>query len=233
MKYPSDGEIEEEIVRILRQLLQTKDELLVSKLLAKPLNERSCSRSMQLLINKDAHLSSTRWLGFKSLGTDDITLAKQLTEECLASASVCLNTIKVELKPFTSEFACEVLKKLFNSVDAVMKSEKKNGFVFTSEYKVDMALTMCAHASNVFKQTTKKLKDNNPIVRLNKIKFVFLNIFKELYKSVNRSSVVSKVNDMNHMTKKNLWRSIGNRTCMFIILPLVIIVIAFACLYIA
>ena len=43
MEYPSYGEIEEEIVRIVRHQLAGHDILIVSKLLTKSLNERSCS----------------------------------------------------------------------------------------------------------------------------------------------------------------------------------------------
>ena len=220
MEYPSDGEIEEEIVRILRQQLAGHDILIVSKLLTKSLNERSCS--LELLINKDVHLMSTRWLAFfRPLGSDDIALAKQLTEECLTSARGYLDAIKL---PFTSSFACRVLKNLFKIIDM---NTKNSGFEFKPEYRVDMAITICAYASHVFKQTTKTHRDNNP---LNKIKIIFLNTFKDLYKTVNRSGgVVTKV---SNAAEQKVHKDEADTTYLFIIASIIIVVIAIAYLYI-
>ena len=66
-----------------------------------------------------------------------------------------------------------------------MESEKKTKFKFTAEYKVDMALVVCAYASAVFKETTEKIeKDNNPVAKLNKMKNDFMTKFKNKYKEV-------------------------------------------------
>lgn len=223
IEYLSDGDIEEEIVKILRHQLRAHDDLIIQKLLTIPLNERNCSS--KFFINKDVHLTSTRWLSFGSLGSSDIAIAKDLTEKCLTSAHDLLNTITMELKPFTSNFACEVLKDLFKSIDDVMKTEN-TGFKFKPEYKVDVAIAISASASNVFKQTTKKLKDSNPIFKLNEIKVIFLNMFKDLYKGVNRSSATTEVSDTREQKVNKI-----DTPYLFIILPLIFIVIAIAWLY--
>ena len=221
MGYPSDSEIEEEIIRILRQQLADHDDLIVSKLLTKPLNERNCL--LQLLINKDVHLTSTRWMGFKPLGSDDIALAKQLTEQCLTSARACLDAIELESKSFTSTFAGQTLKNLFKIIDTGMHT-KNSGFEFKPEYKVDMAITICACASHVFKQTTTKHRDNNPIFKLNEIKFIFFNMCKDLYNSVNRHAMVAKV---NNATEQKVHKDRTDTTYMLIIVSIIIIVIAY------
>jgi len=215
INYPSDDEIDEDVVNILRQHSQINDQLLVSKLLAEAFNERSCK--LQFLIDKDVHLRSTRWLSFGSLGNNDVELAKELTEEYLNTARECLNRIEIELKPFTSSFACDVLKDLFKSLDDVMKSQKKSGFVFTPEYKVDLSLLICACTSDVFKRTRRKLKDGDPIIKLNEIKVVFLNTFKDLCKDVNRSKSTTESSSDQ--------KSMYNITYMFII-PLIVIIMA-------
>ena len=223
MEYPSDDKIEEGIIRILRQHLSDHDSLIVSKLLTKPLNERNCS--LQLPIDKDVHLTSTRWWGFRSLGSDDIALAKQLTEQCLTSARACLDAIKLESKPFTSSLA---LQNLFKIIDTGMGT-KNSGFEFKPEYKVDMAITICACASHVFKQTTNKHRDNNPIFKLNEIKVIFLNMCKDLYKSIKRNPAVAKV---SNATEQKVYKDRTDTTHLFIIVSIIIIIIAIACLYI-
>lgn len=228
MKYPSDDEIEEEIVRILRQQLADHDNLIISKLTTKDLNERSCS--LQLLINKDVHLTSTRWMGFRPLGSDDIVLANQLTEQCFTSARACLDAIKLELKPFTSSFASQALKNLFKIIDTGMNT-KNTGFEFKPEYKVDMAITICVCASHVFKQTTMKHRDNNPIFKLNEIKVTFLNMCKDLYKSANERAPEQKVHGPAAVAKQKVHKDRTDTTCMIIIAS-IIVVIAIAYLYI-
>ena len=228
IEYPSDSKIEDEIVAILRQQLLAHDKMVVQKLVTKTLNERSCS--LQLPINKDVHLTSTRWMGFGSLGNDDIVVANRLTEECLTSARDRLNSIKIEIKPFISTFAGEVMKDLFKSIDDVMKSEKKSGFEFKPEYKVDVAIAMCACASSVFKQTTRKVRDNNPVIKLNKIKGVFLNMFKDLYKGINRNGPTPKVKGTR---EQKIHKDKPNTINLFIIMPIILIIIAIAWLYIS
>ena len=223
-EYPSDGEIEEQIVKILRRQLNSQDELLIQKLRFKPLHKRSCS--LQLLINIDTHLTSTKWW-FQSLDNNDIVQAKQLTEKCFTSARDRLNTIKMQSRPFTVNFACNVLKDLFKTIDDVMNSKMKREFEFKPEYKVDVAIAICARASDVFKHTTRKFKDNNPIVKLNEIKYIFLNMFKDLYKGLNRSTTEAKVGGDAMVSKDN-----ANSTFMFIIVPFIIIAIAIVWLYI-
>ena len=196
MEYPSDSEIEEEIIRILRQQLVGHDSMIVSKLVAKSLNERSCS--LQLLIDKDLHLTSTRWMGFGSLGNDDVIVANQLTKDCLTSARNSLNTIKSQ--PFTSNSACQVLKSIFNSIDKTM-SARNNSFKFKGEYKVDMVITVCTYASSVFKQATKEHRDNNPTFMLNEIKNEFLNMCKDLYKRNTKTKVSDTTEQKVHKNR--------------------------------
>ena len=221
IEYPSDSKIEEEIVGILRQQLVSHDSLIVSKLLTKPLNERSCS--LRLLIDKDLHLTSTRWMGFRSLGNDDVIVANHLTEDYLTSARNFINEIKSQ--PFTSDSACQVLKNIFNSIDQAM-SARNDGFKFKNEYRVDMAITVCAYASYVFKKSTKEHRDNNPTFKLNEIKNEFLNMCKDLYKSVNRDTIAK-------LSEQKVHKNMTDTLYMFIIVSLTLsIVFVFIAVYI-
>ena len=183
VNYPSDYEIESSVVKVLRETMQASDHLVISKLTDTPLNQRSCS--LKLDIDKTAHLNSTRWRGFKSIDNDDVHSATELTERYLTRVCDYLKSIKNESKPFSSSYIYEMLKDLFIAVDELNAPEKKSRFVFTPEYKVDLALVACSCACDVFKQTTKKVKnDNDPIIRLNRLKSTFLKNFKDLYNKV-------------------------------------------------
>jgi len=161
-------------------MMQASDHLVISKLTDNPLNQRS--RSLKLDIDETVHLNSTRWRGFKSIkvDNDDVHSERYLTRVC-----DYLKLIKNESKPFNPSYIYEMVKDFFIAVDELSASEKKSRFVFTPEYKVDLALVACSCACDVFKQTTKKVKnDNDPITRLNGLKSTFLKNFKDLYNKV-------------------------------------------------
>ena len=182
--YPTDYAIETAIVKGLRELLQVDDTLIISKLTEKPFNTRHSSLTLDDL-NKKVHqyLSSTRWHGFKPIGNSDVQHAAQLTENYLTKARKCLDKAQDELKPFNPSFVFVVLQDLLNSINELTKPEKKSNFVFTPEYKVDMALTVCVYASDVFKEITKIIKkDEDPIEHFDKNKDIYFDDFILEYK---------------------------------------------------
>ena len=187
IKYPSDDEIERNIVKILRELLSYHDTQVIEKLTHQPLNKRTIS--LTLKVNKKFHLSSTKWYGYKPLGHHDVLTAEKLTEKYLFEAREYLDTIKRESKPFNPSLVYELLRDLNNSIDDVAKTETKSSFTFTPEYKVDMALVHCTYALNVFKEAMRKIKaDNDPITKLNELKSTFFTNFKDEYHRVNNET---------------------------------------------
>ena len=186
VEYPSPAKIDRAIVTILRELMEADDPLIIRKLTEKALDERTKRCSLELKVNKEIHLmiSSKKW--YSSLmgsGNSDVQLADKFTKERLSKAREYLDKIKHELKLFNPSIVQKVLRDLFTSLNDLMEPEKKSKFKFTNEYKVDMALVVCAYASAVFKETTEKIKkDNNPVARLNKMKNDFMIKFKNKYK---------------------------------------------------
>ena len=185
--YPTDYEIEAAILKILRELLPADEKLIICKLSSKPFNERSSTLPFaDLHKNNQRYLSSTKWYGFKSIGNSEAQLAVQLTETFLTMAHKYLDEVRSKLKPFNPSFVYAVLQDLLSSVDDLTKPEKKSNFVFTSEYKVDMALSLCVYASNVFKQITQIIReDNDPVLNLNKKKDIYLKNFIQIYRKEN------------------------------------------------
>ena len=182
--YPTDYEIETLIVNVLSELLPADETLIISKLTAKPFNERSSALVLDDL-HEDIHryLRTTKWHGIKSIRKGDVQCAVQLNNTSLTKAHKDLDRVHDELKPFNPSFVYAVLQDLLSSVDDLTKPEKKSNFVFTPEYKVDMALSVCIYASNLFKQTTQIIKrDNDPVLNLDKKKDIYLNDFIQRYR---------------------------------------------------
>ena len=185
--YPTDYEIETSIIKILRELLPADEKLIISKLTSKPFDERSSTFPLaDLHKDNQRYLSSTKWYGFKSIGNSEAQLAVQLTETFLTKAHKYLDEVRSKLKPFNLSFVYAVLQDLLSFVDDLTKPEKKSNFVFTSDYKVDMALSVCVHASNVFKQITQIIReDNDPVLNFNKKKDIYLKDFMQRYRREN------------------------------------------------
>ena len=190
VEYPSPAEIDRATVAILRELMVADDPLIIRRLTEKSFDERTKNCSLELKVDKEIHLiiSPKKWYSGSIVigsGNSDVQLAEYFTKERLSKAHEYLIKIKHELKLFNPSFVQKILQDLFASLKNLMEPEKKSKFKFTTEYKVDMALVVCAYASAVFKETTKKIKkDNNPVVKLNEMKNDFMIKFKNKYKEV-------------------------------------------------
>ena len=179
VKYPSDHEMETDIIEILNELLQAHSSLIIRNLSNKCFSQ--INHSLSFNIDKNVHLNPTRWCSIEDL---DVQLPAKLTDKYLSDAREYLDGIRDESKHFNPSFVYAVLQDLLISVDDVTRPEVKGNFVFTPQYKVDVGLVVCAHALDVFKETTKKLKqENDPIFKLNTEKDVFLVKFKNVYKN--------------------------------------------------
>ena len=189
ISYPTTYEMETAILKILRELLQADDALIIQKLSNKSFIERSSSLVLGDL-NKEVHqyLSSTKWYGFKSIGNSEVQLATTLIQNHLTKARNYLDGVKADSKPFNPSFVYVVLQDFLNSVDELTKPEKKSNFVFTPDYKIDMALLVCIYASDVFKETTQVIEqDNDPVLIFNKKKDTYLNDFILQYRKENNN----------------------------------------------
>ena len=179
VKYPSDNTIDTAVVHTLRELLPADDPMIIHKLSDKPLNQRSSS--LEFSIDKKLHLTSKG----KKVDDSDVQKATHYTKDILGEANKYLHDIQSSLKPFSPSLVYEVLRTLFSLVDDVADPKKKSKYTFTPEYKVEIGLVVCAHASKIFKQTTKKIKqENDPVQKLNTKKDAWLTNFKNMYRNI-------------------------------------------------
>ena len=187
MKYPSDREIETSAIEILSEQMQANSTLMIRNLSNKCFSEINYSLQLNFSIDKSAHLYPTKWQKL-TIRDADVQLAAKLTDEYLINASKYLEEIQDEPRYFNPSFVFAVLCDLFASVNNVARPETNSSFIFTPEYKVDIGITVCAYAIDIFKEATKKLKEeNDPISKLSRYKSVFLTTFKNAYQSANNN----------------------------------------------
>ena len=128
VNYPSDDDIERSVSKILREILQASDHLVIKELTTTPLNKRSCS--LKLDIDKTTLLSSTKWWGIKPIDNDNVRSATQLTEGYLNKISEYLSSVKKDSKSFSSSHIYEMLNDLFSTADELSAPEKKKQVCF-------------------------------------------------------------------------------------------------------
>ena len=106
--------------------------------------------------------------------------AETLTSLFLAKAQHYLDNKKN--KNFNTGFSEELLMLLRQSIEQAEKHHKE--FTFTPQYRVDIALTVCGYALNVFEKMAENFrKKNDPVEYLNReMKTSFLNLFKAQYR---------------------------------------------------
>ena len=208
VKYPSDHTIDTDIVHTLRELLQAQDQMIIRKLSDKPLNQRSSL--LEFTIDRKLHLTSKS----KKVDDNDVQKATQYTKDILHTAQTYLDDVENKLKPFNPSFTYEVLRTLFSSVDDITDPEKKSKCTFTPEFKVDIGIVVCAYASKVFKRTTKKIeKENDPVLKLNEEKEIWLTKFKNKYKDINagKQAAINLCGLLSKSVKEDVIANLGTK----------------------
>ena len=216
VKYPTDEEIESEIVATMMQLIVIHEERLITKLSDKPLKERNVpvkekDDSIKLHVIKDAHLLSTRWFIFGGIDSDEVNKAQTLTTTYIASARTYLESLKNE--PFNSGFIYKMLKDLFRSIDSLKNHNNNSNFVFTPEYKIDISLSLCSFAFHMFKKSMNLIrKENDLIEKLKGLKENFRVMFENLYSKVNieKAAAESLCKLLEKSIKKDVQDKVGS-----------------------
>ena len=189
VEYPSDRELEVAITEILKQILPTSYYLVIKKLSDAPLNKRSSS--LQLTINKNCHL---HLLVEHRIDENDLQVAQSLTANYLQNASCYFKAFQFDSRPFSLYSIHGILNQFMQAVNEF--ASKK--FVFTSEYKVDLALVLCAYAYDVSEKAIKVNieEDRKVFQKLNQLKTDCLDKVKNVYRGM-----ISATHAVNHSCK--------------------------------
>ena len=145
----------------------TQTPKIICKLHETPLHKRS--NSLQFVVNKDLHLSPTKWCGLVCIGQNEVNAAEKLTKKYISNAHAYLDSICMKL--FNLAFIYKMLNDLFNSINSLKDSSKCSKFIFTPDYKIDISLVLCSFAYNMFKEAKDIMKkENDPTEILDTLK---------------------------------------------------------------
>ena len=213
LEYASDKEIDRYIESSLGNNLESDYPFLIQKLEKHTLNESEGSFLFMGVDNK--HVSAKRkwispstWIGFTN-NLKYFTIAQEETNNILKNINKLLNSITTTKKGgVTPDLPDWLLSELLKTITTF--NESSEDFSFTSEYKVDMALTVCRYASKQFKQWTSKLKEqNDPILPLQQQKSKFLTIFSNKYLKV--ATEIAAANELCNSLIKPIINAVVNK----------------------
>ena len=121
------------------------------------------------------------WFGYKSLGLDDVINVRSEVHKYYYKTHDSLDEFYKSIEPYSQAIVIKVLRELLRSFDE-FNLIPKLPFNFKPELKVNVALNTCVYAFTIFKHNTKKIKsDNDPVVKLQGSKEIFLCTFKSQY----------------------------------------------------
>lgn len=104
-----------------------------------------------------------------------------ITDMILDHQRECIQLMKQKL--YNPNLATELLLELFKDI-----SQHSTEVIFTDDYRVDMAITVCGYAVTKFQEMVEKEeKDNDPVEYMEQtMKGYLLRIFKEEYNKIDR-----------------------------------------------
>ena len=135
--------------------------------------------------------------------------AQKRTNIILQQMRTNLEKQKTENENFHSSLTVELLRVLLKEINTACAE----GFPFTLEYRVDMAVTTCGYAIVVYERIVESYREkNDPVEYMEReMRKPFLKLFKDLYSQIaeektNASLLCSK---LEHSVKKQVVSSLG------------------------
>ena len=186
VNYPSDHDIEMSVCKILSEIFPGSDRLVI-----KMLSDKSFSMGVKSLSIQQNHFvfRNQQSLPFKPIISSDLKLPRQLVYYLVDRLSDHLSKIKHDFKLFSLSFLSAIVKDLFSEVDKFNAVKMRNGFIFSPESKVDLALFACTHACDELIKESKK----NDLMRLNRLKSTILKKFKDMRNKVSADKVATSI----------------------------------------
>ena len=191
--FESDPGIETSVQKCLRELLGADEYMLNPKLTSKSLRERALEQqvALEFKVIEGTHITTKAWSLRKPLtlnvNAQNLKAAQEATDTFLATARQYL-----ESKRMCYYHPCFCHEMLDNLLQAITAKEE---IPFTSEYKVDMALTLCGYALTEFEKMADDFrKKNNPIERLEQeMKTPLFLLFKSQYHQIAKEKMAAAI----------------------------------------
>ena len=181
--YASDDDIEFQITAVLEELLAKHHSILQPKLNFKILSKKR-KHSLCIEINPKLHLTNSGFInkvtGFFNINKRNLKNAQKISDEIFVTAKKEFYEIKKQFNNFDKSYAFDLLKKFIDNIES---HNKKNGYMLTSEYTVDMALAFASYMAAKFTDLMNAVRTtNDPILSTERLKESYQNKFLGQYR---------------------------------------------------
>jgi len=195
VNYATDTSIDNSIAQMLETVLAKNSQDIIGRLKEVPLSNRN--QTLDFHVVPDEHLNSTRIFGRivtlalskvtsqshrnAQVNDDDVCEAKGLTQQYLNEAEDNIEKVVSSIQDYDDAVANDVLMKLVTSIQ--QHNDKKNvNFKFTTDYFIDIAISVASFASRKMKEMVHKLRvQNDPIESLKKLRDIFFRSFESQF----------------------------------------------------
>ena len=192
--YTSNDDIDYLINQVLDEILTKYSSELIHKLKKISLSKKE-KHGLHLLIDCDKHLrfdTSTlpdvadnptviekivTFLGFPKRELDNVAAkqAQKATDDFFTAAINAFRRIRKDFHSFNKSCAFDLLKEFVNNIESY---NAKHGYMFTSEYIVDMALAFAHYMIAEFIKLMDEVRTaNDPMISLKRLREAYFNTF--------------------------------------------------------
>ena len=203
-----------EVEKSVSEFLNHQNTVVIQKLTKKPLQE--WGSPFKLIVDSNLHIKPVhtlrrvgRAMGFSALPEGALHVAQTTTNDTLKQVREYL--MGKQNENFNPGFTNELLRSLFEEIDKLHSDD----FKFTSEYKVDMALTACGYALRKFEQMVEAFKKKiDPVEYLEReMRERLLMVFKNQYFQVaeEKTAAVTLCDLLSKSVKKQVISSLSPR----------------------
>ena len=207
--YSTDESIEYDVGIVVQDLLAKHNHILIPELTSISLGTRG-KKGFIIEIVPSRHISDaenpktmfsstsvvykvTKFFGFgkeDEVSEDLVTAASQTTEKFLRKAKDAFRKIKRNFQNFDKSYVFELLIEF---IKAIEDFNKRNNYIFTSEYLVDMVLLFAGFMTVEFTKLMQEIRGNNdPMTSLRRLKITYFRTFLDQYNNISGHETAAK-----------------------------------------
>ena len=197
--YYTDEKIDELVFQSLENQLNFNSSLLKVKVQERTLIDRGNDiLSHNMVIDVEKHIRQWK--------TNSVDKAHYQANNYLLEMEQKIENMEKTFKVFHRTLTDGLLRDLLQQIDN-LNEDRKSGFTYTAEFKVDISLVVCSYAAKMFKMWTNNIKDStNPTIALRNQESRFYSIFE------NKCTKVAAELAAANMLANSLTDAIANAT---------------------
>ena len=207
--YATDESIEYDVGIVVQELLSKYNHILIPELTSSSLVTHG-KKGLIIKIVPSRHISDaqnpktmfsttsvvykvTKFFGFgkeDEVSEDLVTIASQTSEKFILKAKDAFRKIKRNFQNFDKSYVFELLIEFIHTIEDF---NKRNNYIFTSEYLVDMVLLFAGYITLEFIKLMREIRGHNdPMTSLKRLRITYFRTFLDQYNNISGHETAAK-----------------------------------------